>query len=45
MCKYYAHQQTATALLKAEKTALRKKVTAKKKKTSKTEIIMQKLSK
>lgn len=45
MCKYYAHQQTATALLKAEKTALRKKVTAKKQKRSKTEIILQKISK
>jgi endonuclease-3 len=45
MCKYYAHQHTATALLKAEKTALRKKMIAKKKKTSKTEFILQKLSK
>ena len=44
MCKYYANQQTATALLKAEKAAERKKVASKKKKISKTARILQKMS-
>jgi endonuclease III len=44
MCKYYAQQQTATALLKAEKAAERKKVASKKKKISKTARILQKMS-
>lgn len=46
MCKYYAQQHTETALLKAEKAAVRKKaVLAKQKKMSKTERILIKMSK
>jgi endonuclease-3 len=41
MCKYYAHQHTTTALLKAEKAAERKKISVKKKKISKTASIPQ----
>lgn len=42
MCKYYAQQHTATALLKAEKAEERKKIASKKKKISKTAQILQK---
>lgn len=46
MCKYYAQQHTEGALLKAEKAALRKKkIATQKKRGSKTERILKKMSK
>ncbi|MFM6954221.1 MAG: endonuclease III [Sphingobacteriaceae bacterium] len=46
MCKYFAQNHTETALLKAEKAAERKKkLAAKKKNVTKTERIVQKMSK